>query len=901
MLYCHIIKSPEQKTSLFSQWVEGDSHWIVNDLESKFWVQDFLQSQGAPVIHSDRVLRASELWQKLLLLNDPSWQPLSSHFSEFVIEKWMEEILQGTPYRLSSKDRGRAYKTIGQLLPLIGHFQGEDIMTQWFADKDEARQRWQDWHEMGQALWLRFLEKKVVPQEWMKAVLVNEELATLGKWPLIVDLGVQIDDVESELLLNLSRNHEVHIIIPESEEGTEVYQNLIGRGQVQKHSWEMTSPKSTCKKLPSMLAEVKEAVACVRSWLDEGLLPQQLAIVSPQIENYWPTLYEHGRVEGLPLNKNISTPLSQISVYQSWMSHLRLAARRLLQGDPEQVVFGALCESPEIAYRDFKSLFSNVYETEDLQRNPVVERQIANQIDPAVNLSLSAFLEQTIHWVPNSSLSAFAAVLEDLDPVFAMAEELRFSKWVEFFERYFARNERTLVAGDPQGVHVLPLMAAHNPNFKKVVMVGLSESHLLESFDTALHWSDIESIKINFGFSLPHADRHRLIDELEWFERKDLEEVVYTHGETDFAGQFQAPSLFWLQKAMTDQQTDLTSPRLTRWDQLAQNNPRADLPWSEETFVQCEQGIQRDRGDQPTQPVPYKDLRVSPSSFDNFFKCPFKFFASKALHLQEDPLLDLDIDPRSKGDLLHKICEVVVDQQLWALTEAETADLVESCRKQKKLAVYTEAVWQFLKPFYVQATRAFIQFERQWRQEHPETETFAVEQLIETHIQLSEGSFQFNEEKGIPFRGVIDRIDRNSENQVVLIDYKSSTASLNQYKSWVKKGQIQLVLYSIALIEGVLGDENRDVVGAFYFALNQPERKLGFALSHASEGLLKVKKTVPPEEWQNIIRETKALVFKMLQDLQDGTIEPSPNLEIDEKLCEKCDWNQLCRYPSLNL
>ncbi len=863
-------------------------------------MQDFLQSTEGPIINTDRVLRASELWQKLLLLNDPSWQPLSSHVAEFLIEKWMDQILKQVDFKISSKDRGRAYQTIGQILPLIGHFHGEDIMAQWFAEKEDAKERWQDWYEMGIALWQRFVQKKIIPQEWMKGVLINEELPPVTDNPLVVDLGIQIDDVESELFLNLSRSHDVHIIIPDTEKEKEAYDNLISRSQLQTHSADFGIEKREFKKLPSMLAEVKEALARVRSWLDEGVPAPEIAIVSPQIENYWPTLYEYSLVEGIGVDKDKMTPLSQFPVYQSWLSQLRLASRRLLKGDPEQVIFGG-DQDPSAVYKSFRTDYANVYDVEDLQRNKDIEAHFAKLVEPGTEFSLAEFFERAIKWVPPQSMPAFDILLEDLDSVFSVAERLTFEKWVEFFEKYFSRNEKKLLNGYDGGVQVLPLMAAQNPKLKKVVMIGLSEANLLESHDTALHWSDIESIKINFGFNLPHTDRHSLLDELAWFQCKSVDECLYTHGETDFSGQFQSPSLFWLKGAMENDETELCSPGQTRWDKVAQQNPRLDLNWSQEEILQCETLVQRDRGEAPTLPVKYENLRVSASSFDNYFKCPFKFFAARGLKLQEDPVLDLDIDPRSKGSLLHKICEVVVQEKQWSLSDKDILKLVDDCRQSEKVPVYTEDVWQFLKPFYLKATKAFIDFEVKWRQSHPNTETFAVEKFIKTHIQLDDQSFHFDDQTGVPFAGIIDRIDRNDQGQLVVIDYKSSTASLNQYTSWIKKGQIQLVLYSLAIMEGVLGDDNREVVGAFYYALNKPERNYGFALEGAPAEFLSVKKPLSREAFENIIGETKKLVFEMLSGLIEGNIEPQPRKDIEEKMCEKCDWNQLCRYPALNL
>lgn len=899
MLYCHLIDNPDVKKKAFGSFTDPEILWVVNDLESKFWIQDFLQEQRGPIIQTDLVVRASELWQKLLLLMDPSWQPLPTHFSEFLIEKWMGQILKQVPLKVSSKDCSRAYQTIGQILPLLGHFQSEDIMEQWFNEQEEAKERWADWYLLAKALWQAFLEKKVIPLEWMKGVLINEELPSLSSSPIVVDLGLDIDDIESELFLNLSRQQDVHIIVPKSQESTEVYDSLISRAQVSRYDSDTFSGQKTFKKLPSTLAEVKEAVFWVRKWLDQGMPAKDIAIISPQIENYWPTLYEHLLVEGIAVEKDKMTPLSQIPIYQDWLSHLRMASKKMQWGDAEQMLFGK-SEVPTLAYRKFQSLFSNIYTVDDYARSAEVKEEIPETIDSEQAFSLSDFFATTMSYVPQKHWPEFEKVLQDLDGIYELNETLPFKKWIEFFEYYFSRTETLIEPAAKQGVMVLSLTACHNPSIQKAVILGLSESHLLEKHNTALHWNDIESIKLNFGFNLPHADRLQLVEHLHWFDKKNISEKVYTHGETDFAGQFQSPSMFWLQGALENNcSIDLTSPGITRWDEISKSSVKQDLPLTEEEQKRTMLWLERDSGLQPYEKVPYASLTLSASSFEEYFKCPFRLFAQKGLHLRQDPFVDLDLDAMSRGRLMHRICEVIVSKKSWSMTEPELLDLVDQARQDIEMQVYTEEVWQFLRPYYMKAARAFIDFEVQWRHDHPNTETLAVEQKLRTHIRVEDQDLVFNSHEGIPFSGTIDRIDINDKGQVAIIDYKSSDSGLTMFGSWISKGKIQLALYTLALMEGVLHDKPYDVVGAFYFVLKTMDRKFGFAMNEASADFIDPKKEDRAKVTE-MLDEAKALIIKMIEELQQGVIEARPS-PVDKNLCDKCDWNQLCRYPALNL
>src|SRR5690606_24440023 len=103
--------------------------------------------------------------------------------------------------------------------------------------------------------------------------------------------------------------------------------------------------------------------------------------------------------------------------------------------------------------------------------------------------------------------------------------------------------------------------------------------------------------------------------------------------------------------------------------------------------------------------------------------------------------------------------------------------------------VYNSELWSFFKPFYFQLTKRFIRKELEWRNQHPETETAYVEKFLDTQVSI-EGGFHFVKEKGIPFRGIIDRVDKSSANQFAVIDYKSGAGDLTKAASWLEKGRL---------------------------------------------------------------------------------------------------------------
>lgn len=897
MLSCHILDNPDQKKEVLHKFMEGDTCWIVNDLQTKFWMQSLIRDYHQKVISGDQVLRASELWQQMLLKEEPYWQIINPDLAQFFIEKWLGDAVRELKLSLSTRDRKKAYQTIGQVLPLLCHFQGDDVMEEWFSQSDEAKERWYEWYRAGQFLWERFFDKKLIPSEWIKGALINKDLVT-DKERFVFDLGLDIDDVESELILNLSRITDVEVIIPSTEEIIEPYESLISRclpENLEKQEFEV---KKTYKKLPSMLSEVKDAVSQVRLWIEQDVELEKIAIVSSSIENYWPTLSEYLLVEGIKFNKNIVAPLSQYEVYQSWLSSMRFALADISSADGKQMFYNE-SDEPEVNFTQYKQLFKNVYGKDDFNRLKELKERLPQTINSKEKVSFSQFMDWAIPLFKKEKVSQLDQLLQSFDEIYIIEESLSYEKWVEFFENHFSRTEKTIERLEGKGISILSPAGAQNIPIDKMIFLGLSEQNLIESQDTALHWTDIESIKVKFGFTLPHADRFKLLQVFKWLDKKNISEVLYYHSETDFSGRFQSPSLYWLQGAIEGgHDLEIEAPGKTRWDQLMQFEPDVDLKFNENHLEKIDFFIKRDLGEESTQKAKVEKLSLSASTLEEYFKCPFRFFAIKGLRLSDLPAVDLDIDYQTRGRLIHKICEEIVKQNNFSLKDQEINSLVEKARQSIDMEIYNEEMWSFFKPFYFQLAKRFMNFEAQWRNDYPLTKTVATEKFIKTKIVLKDNQITFStEEEGIPFRGVIDRIDATEDGDYVILDYKSSDSGLTSHKSWLSKGKLQLSLYGLALSEGIVTGKKEELVGAFYYVIKNLDRKKGFSIVDASKEFLPSKK-VTKEERDQLIEETQNLSYELIKRLQDGEIEPSP---FEPKLCNDCQWNKVCRYPNLNL
>ena len=873
-----------------TQWMNQNVQWVVNDLESKIWLKKQLV-ELKPLIETDQILRASELWQQFLFRADPQWNLVNSGFCPFLIENWLSEI---EAISISAADSQKIYGTMEQLLPILSQYGGEEVMAQWFSEKPEAEDRWGVWYQLCQRLWELFKVKKVVPDTWAKALLVEDYPINVMENTFVFDLGFDVDHIESELILNLSRFNDVHVLVPSIAKDYGSYQVLLDRAppelQAVSSSSELTQDIDFLK-FPSMLSEVKEAVARSRTWVDQGIPAEQIAIVSPQIENYWPTLVSHLDCEGLLYQKAISTPLSQLPFYQQWLSRGRLAMKQLRQKDTEFLVFGS-SDQPSISFSEFQQNFRQVLDQSDYQRVSSVEQTIPAAINADELMSLDQFFSWVGTWVKKNQFNGVVWLWQKLDGIAEFDPQLSFTQWIHFFEHYFARNEKTIIPALESGLHVTNLTGAHNLDVQKIIVIGLTEKNLSAGRETPLHLGDVESIRALFGFNLAHQDDNLEQDKLQWLADKPVSESVFTYSEHDFSGQFQSPALFWLQGTLaTGDLKPMATPSMSRWDELSYAK---DL--GAETSAVAKRARQ-DLGVDSLDPIDFQNASLSASSVEEYFKCPFKYYARKRLKLDNNPFIDLDMDPMSRGRLLHRICELVVIEDLWASSDPDFDQLVERARHDVELEPYSDALWKHLKPAYLKLAADFVQTEKAWRSDYPATKTLYVEKALKTHLDVKDDQLVFSE-KGRLFRGVIDRIDQAPDGSLMIIDYKSSGADLTQYGSWLTKGKVQLLIYALALREGLVTSQSEALAGTYFYNLKDMDRTKGLHIKTLPDDFIaKTRSAVDDGVLDELIEAASSLVKTTLGHLNDGIYSPQPE---NLSLCETCDWKSLCRAPHLN-
>ncbi len=255
----------------------------------------------------------------------------------------------------------------------------------------------------------------------------------------------------------------------------------------------------------------------------------------------------------------------------------------------------------------------------------------------------------------------------------------------------------------------------------------------------------------------------------------------------------------------------------------------------------------------------HPDFGWSPSSLESYRACPYQFFVSRVLSLAPRLEPEEGLDVAQLGTLYHEILEALyagldpadrldVDKVLAALPGTAKAILDTAPQRQG----FRESAW--------------------WRQSKQEIEenlartVRALAQLpgdfIPTHFEarfLGSASLSVPMEGDhIRLHGVVDRVDRNSDGNIRVIDYKTAGPYRYSARSLDRGEILQLPLYALAAQDALgLGQP----IDGFYWHIRQAEPS---SLQLADYG---------PKE---AIGTALSFVFEAARGARQGTFTPQP-------------------------
>lgn len=912
------IQHPSQVEEIFSSFDPRRQSWVVSDLRTKTELQNHLMDRQGYFL-DETVLRASDLWSLLLKRAVPHLRKVSREFAKSLLRSFIAR--NGEQLGISTGSERTIFSYMDQLAPLLLAEDAHERLSKWFEDQNEISERWQTWYLIARAA-LRWMihEQKVIVPSWIPSFLQEvDALQELWSQELIVDLGAELSSVEAELLQRLSRHCDIVVLEPHPAWRQE-YSYLLKPYEYLRTqaSWMQTlktskpsTPRSQVLRLSGMLAEVKKVTAQLRQWLEQGISPEQIAVIAPDIESYWPVLAPFLEQEGIPCQKDQTLQLQSLPSLHQWMATLRARTQQITASDLEASYYG-LPES-SLRYEEFAALFRSLYGDEDLQRDEQIYKLYHSYTDLRKPCRRDEFLAEALKsWTRSESAGDFLIlVLREIFQNAAATVELGYQEWLTYLESILASKEIKVIAGRADGVMVTPLMSAQSYRMAFKIFLGLSEDVLKVRQPGHILGSDLNRLSLDLGFFLEHPDHSYKEFQLRWLAEGPGQENLYCFGLADFSGKLLSPSNFWMELlfAQPDHSHEtLVNPEPTRWDFLQATEDKSLLALRGREEQESQSLLERLLIDRGMKPLPNlvleKTPSMSPSQIERYLQCPFVFAAQKVFHLQDHPELDLDEDARSKGTFAHALFEHLTYPELkWDLSDEALGDLLEALKEKKDLALADPRLWNSTKKRYFNLARRFLQFEKKWHEKHSETRIVAVEKEFVFYFDPESGDIHREEKNGtIRFSGKIDRLDgRKGSDELVVIDYKSSHSALKNHPRWLESQELQLLFYMWALEKETLQEVQGSVVGAFYYSFKNFHRGKGFQLEAAAGPLFpsagSTQLAATAEDKIELLKNFEAVLKTVLENIRQGRITPEP---FDQKNCVRCEWRILCRAPHLN-
>jgi ATP-dependent helicase/nuclease subunit B len=181
---------------------------------------------------------------------------------------------------------------------------------------------------------------------------------------------------------------------------------------------------------------------------------------------------------------------------------------------------------------------------------------------------------------------------------------------------------------------------------------------------------------------------------------------------------------------------------------------------------------------------------LSASAYDDLRKCPYRFFATRQLGLQEPDEIDVDVDKRDFGNWLHRVLSLFHVRLAEGATPARERLLDESAGQVTREMRLDEGEFLPFRAAWLQARDGYLK----WLKEHESTEGASFQSAESDHER---------EFGPVNLLGRVDRIDALRGGGRMVMDYKSEQYDKTRDRVRVPGEDTQLAFYA-----ALLGDEN---------------------------------------------------------------------------------------------
>jgi probable DNA repair protein len=272
-------------------------------------------------------------------------------------------------------------------------------------------------------------------------------------------------------------------------------------------------------------------------------------------------------------------------------------------------------------------------------------------------------------------------------------------------------------------------------------------------------------------------------------------------------------------------------------------------------------------------------------------QCPFKAFATTRLGAQGWELAEAGLTPAQRGSLLHKVLHAI-----WA----GGPDGIRSHDELLKLNDREAFVREHVRRIFASDLRPHLReiMPRRYLELEEQRLTKLVTEWLE--YEATRIAFEVAEteaKRTVAIAGLtldlrLDRIDRLSDESLLVIDYKTGDASPKQWEL-PRPEDVQLPLYA-----GFAIDREKELLGGLVFAkvrAGKPEfaGRVGDAAGTLIAGLKKTSTLVKIPFTAEQLLDWRDCIEQLARDFVDGRAEVDPR-EYPET-CERCGLQSLCR------
>lgn len=900
------IHTPSEISSVIQSFDPLKDTWIVSDLKSKKEIQnEALQKYN--FYTDDSILRVSDFWRLWLRRLQPTLSVVGSDFIKSLVQHFVDQ--KGEGLQITDSEVSTLFKAVQEFAPIVLHPTSHEVIQEWLIDQADKKlnKRWSRWYQLSvKCLDFIVKEHQAIDSKWCAAYLQTCD-TDLISWPrkIYLDLGSELSSVEMGLFKTLSQKQDVVVITPDPvwkskfENLLRVYHDSFGYGRVIDSNNKDMPPLQAGHfvRLSTQLSEVKYAVSTVRAWLDSGVKPDDVAIISSDIERYWPVLQHYLDVEGVDYQKDVVARANGLGDIQTFLAEIKNHTSDVSWDSLEKSNF-TKNEIPSLNFEKFKSLFYQLYDEEDLGRDARIYDLYYRKNSFTSDISRDEFLSFLIKiWMntPQSETKSeiFEFIFKDILSQ-SLNVKMKIQRWILFLKSRLGSKEFVLKRSSSLGVHVVSLMSAQMIKATHKIYLGLNEELYSKKQLSLIHPLDAQAIQTQFDLAIDSSEESYLDFNLRWQALGVSSNTLFTSAHLSFESDPINASLFFIENSP---QSDIETPAATRVDMLQQAYIQLD-----EVKLDSAVSIQRLKDDvngveNKIKHSIFKILTVS--DLENYAQCSFKLLASKGYRLRDYAQVGIDLDPRDKGNLAHNLFEFIINkmQTQNRITDFEIGIELENIRQKLALFKTQDEFWKVQKTKFIKIGLKFVEFEKE-RVHFFRSET---EKDFKIYFDTKESVFKSTPtESGFQFNLRIDRVDQHKEKKyVVVYDYKSSNYSIETNKKWLDENQFQMLLYLEAL--RLYQPDPKLVKGALYYFYKNfdisrglIEKETGltdFSFSSRNSSLLDSDSIASQNQ------EFLKLVSNILNRLESGEFKTNP---VETKICGECDWRKLCRAPHLN-